>query len=93
METALERRQRLLARAARERERLAAELERYRPLAGVADDLVRVGRGIAAHPEWVVGAVVAVAVIRPRWLLRVAGRAWVAWRAVRTVKSFLRRVS
>ncbi len=92
MKTALERRQQLLAQAARERDRLAAELDRYRPLATLADDLIRIGRGLAAHPEWVVGAVVAVAVIRPRVVLRLAGRAWVAWRAIRTVRSFLQRV-
>ncbi|MFZ5557075.1 MAG: YqjK family protein [Pseudomonadota bacterium] len=89
MKAILDRRAQLLARAAGERDRLADGLNRYRPLAAVGDDLIRIGRSIAAHPEWIAGAVVLLAVARPRFLLRLAGRAWVVWRALRTVRGFV----
>jgi hypothetical protein len=91
MQDILDRRTKLLARAAGDRERFVAGLDRYAPAAAVGDELIRIGRSVAAHPEWIVAVVVIVAVVRPRFLLRLAGRAWVAWRTVRTVRSFLQR--
>lgn len=92
MNPLLERRARLLAEAAAQRERVAAAIERYRPAAALADEVVGIGRAVAAHPEWLAAAVVALALLRPRLLVRLAGRAWVGWRTVRAVRVLLRRL-
>jgi hypothetical protein len=88
----LERRARLVAKAAAEREQLAAGIERLQPAAAAGDALIRIGRTVAAHPEWLVAAGVVVAVARPRLILRLAGKGWLAWRAVRTLRRYLTRL-
>jgi hypothetical protein len=87
-----ERQARLAAQAAAEREQLAAAIERLQPVAAVGDALIRIGRNVAAHPEWLVAAGVAVAVVRPRLILQLAGKGWLAWRAVRTLRRYLTRL-
>lgn len=89
MSDILERRARLVAQAAAEREQLAAAIERCRPAAAVGDAVLRIGRTAASHPEWLVAAVVVVAVARPRLILRLAGKGWLAWRAVRTLRRYV----
>jgi hypothetical protein len=50
-------------------------------------DQVRTGWAwLRAHPEWPLGAVVVLAVLRPRRALRWGSRLWWAWRSWRRVQ-------
>ena len=49
------------------------------PLA-VADQVVAGARWLRRNPEWPLGALVVLVVLRPRRALRWAGRAWWGWR-------------
>jgi hypothetical protein len=86
----LDRQARLIARAQVERERIAAGFDRLRPYASLGDRAIRLGRGLAAHPEWPLIAIGAVAVFRPRWLWRAARRAWIVWRVWSAARGLLR---
>lgn len=55
---------------------------RVAPLAGLADRAVSTGRWVGRHPYWVVAAAVALAVWRPKGVMRLAGRGlwlWQTW--------------
>jgi hypothetical protein len=88
-----ERRALLVARAQGEREALAGTLRR----AEAALAWVERARGVlqdAAHrPLLVFGAVLALAVLRPRRALKLAAAGWSAWRLVRRVQRWWARLA
>ena len=72
----------LVERAAAERERIAAQFAPFRPPLALVDRSIAAGREVLAHPEWIIGALALILILRPRrslaWAQRgfVAGRAW-----------------
>lgn len=61
---------------------------RVAPLAGLADRAVSTGRWVGRHPYWVVAAAVALAVWRPKGVVRLAGRGlwvWQTWQRLQPV--------
>lgn len=83
------RKRQLLARSAGLRDRLGLHAEGLAPLARAAARLREAGAAIRRHPEWVAAAVVAVVVLRPRFVWRWAQRGFVLWRVGRSVHHLL----
>ena len=76
-------RARLVDRAAREREDIAHALQPFsRPL-GFVDRCLGAVRFVIARPPLLAGALLALALLRPRRTLRWARRAWGLWRSYR----------
>jgi hypothetical protein len=80
----------LLARAAVERERIAVQLRAWEAPLALVDKSVAVGRAIRRHPQWIVAAAVAFAVLRPRRAFAWARNGLIAWRAWRSISASLR---
>jgi len=74
-----ERRQRLLARSAALRVQLAQDAQGLAGPLAVADAVGGAARWLWRHPEWPLGALVVLVVLRPRRAWRWASRAWWAW--------------
>jgi hypothetical protein len=83
------RRARLLAQAQQERELLVGTLERLSPALRLADRAVETVHYLRTHPHWVAIAVVLAVILKPRRALRLASRAWVGWRALRSARRLL----
>lgn len=62
------------------------------PLA-VADQAVAATQWLRAHPQWVAGALLLVAVLRPRRALGWASRLWWGWGLYRKARSWLQRAA
>lgn len=76
-------RERLLVRSAELRVAVARQSQVLRTPLAVADQ-VRAGVGwLRRNPEWPLGALVVLVVLRPGRALRWAGRAWWGWRVWR----------
>jgi hypothetical protein len=82
----LERRERLVARAAAEREALARDIEPWRLPLALADRGISVLRHVKRHPEWLVGVVVLLAALRPSGVGKWLGRGWIAWQMMYTLR-------
>jgi len=80
-----ERRARLLARATGERAQLSMQLEAWRAPLSLLDKSIAAARYVRQHPEWVVVASVAFALIRPRRAFAWVRSGFIAWRAWRWV--------
>jgi hypothetical protein len=79
----------LLLRSAELRGRLATDaVVLQRPLA-LADRVREAWRWVSVHPEAPLAALVVVAVMRPRRMLRWGWRAWTAWRRLRRLQAWL----
>jgi len=79
------RKERLIARAARERAQIAAATRRWEQPLGVVDQALAAGRYLRAHPLLLVALVAAVVALQRRNLLRWAGRGFTAWRTWRVL--------
>lgn len=77
------RRAQLLSRAALERERVAAQLRAWEAPLALVDRSVAVARHVHRHPQWLIGAAVVLATLRPRRVLAWVRNGLVAWRALR----------
>lgn len=87
----IERQRQLVVRSAELRIAIAYEaLPLEAPLA-FADRVANIARGTRdwalAHPLWIVGAVVALVVAKPRRATRWARRGWRLWRLVRVAQA------
>lgn len=80
----------LLARAAVERERLSVQLQAWEAPLALADKCFAAARYVRRHPQWIVAAVVLLAVLRPRRALSWARNGLIAWRAWRWISQSLR---
>jgi len=80
-------RERLLARAAVEREHVSAQLRAWEAPLALVDRSVAAVRCVRRHPEWLVAAAVVLAILRPRRALAWARNGLLAWRAWRWVTS------
>lgn len=74
-----ERRERLVAQAAAQRTVLAQNLEPWRAPLALADRGVAALRYARRNPALLVGAMLMIAVLRPKRLGRGLGPAWTAW--------------
>lgn len=86
-----QRRQRLLVRSAELRMTLAAQAQVLQvPLALV--DQARAGvYWLRSHPQWPLGALALLAVVRPRRTLRWATRLWWSWGLYQRMQQWLSR--
>ena len=75
----------LLARAAVERERISAQLRAWEAPLALVDRSVAAARYIRRNPQWIIGAAIVFAVLRPRRAFAWARRGLIAWRAWRWV--------
>jgi hypothetical protein len=80
-----EQRERLVARAEAQRRTLEEDVEPWRGPLALADQGVAVLRHIRSHPEWLVGAVVLLAALRPRRFGKWLGRGWMSWKLLRAL--------
>ena len=80
------RRQQLQARNAVLRDRLAQQMQPLAAPLAMADSLRHAWRWITQHPELPLAGVAALALLRPRRMLRWASRLWWAWGAWRRMK-------
>lgn len=85
--TLAERRERLIAQAAAQRRALVQDIESWRIPLALADQGLTAVRNIRAHPEWLIGVVLVLAVLRPRRVGRWLGRGWVSWQVMRRLRS------
>lgn len=81
--------QRLQLQAAAQRVMILRALESATPAFGVAEKVRTGWRWAKGHPEWLAGIGVALLVARPRAMWRWAGRSFLAWRALRRLRSAL----
>lgn len=84
------RRARLMARAAVERERVSVQLHAWEAPLALADKSFAAARYVRRHPQWIVAAVVLLAVLRPRRALAWVRNGLIAWRAWRWISQSLR---
>lgn len=85
------RKQRLQLHSAQLRADFAADAVAFAPLFAAGDRVRDAARWLQGHPEFAVGAGVALLVARPRGLLAWARRSLVAWQAARRVRLWLDR--
>lgn len=81
--TLAQRRTALQARSAALRERLGGHGQALQPALRVADTALAATRWLKAHPQVVIGALVAVALLKPGKAWRWGTSAWGLWRTVR----------
>jgi len=86
------RRQALVARATEEREALRVQGRALAAPGRMADRVLAAASVLKSHPLVLAGAAAALPllVLRPRGITRWAGRAWMAWRALRALRDGLR---
>ena len=87
------RRAHLMARAAVQRERLCVQLHAWEAPLALVDKSVLAVRTIRRHPQWIVAALVLLAVLRPRRALSWARNGLIAWRSWRWISQSLRNLA
>ena len=85
------RQQRLLIRSAELRVTLAHQAQALQGPLALADQAVSGARWLRSHPRWPLGALLAVAVLRPRRALAWATRLWWGWDLYKKARSWLQR--
>ena len=80
------RRNQLMAKAAVQRSALAHALEPWRPRLALVDQGVAAVRAIGRHPALIAGAVLVIAVLRPRGTAKWLQRGWVVWQLGRSLR-------
>lgn len=84
-------RERLVARAAVQREEIVLLAKRWEKPLAVADRGLDALEYVRARPGLVIAAVAIVAVLQPRRAIRWARRIWAAWRGYRWVSGLVAR--
>jgi hypothetical protein len=82
--------QRLQLKSAAQREALVAAAAGLVPVLTLFDTVREGTRWLARHPEWLAGGIVALAVARPRVVLRWLERGFLAWQMWRKVEGWRR---
>ena len=80
-----EKRERLVNRAAQQRLALGRDIEPWRAPLPLADRGIIVVRYVRHHPQWVVGIVVLLAVVRPARAWKWLERGLISWQVVKTL--------
>jgi hypothetical protein len=78
-----ERRVHLVAQAAAQRRTLARDMEAWRTPLALTDQGLAALRYIRIHPQWLIGPILLLAVLRPRRVGKWLGSSWVSWRLTR----------
>jgi len=79
------RRAQLMASAAVERERIRMQLQAWEAPFALVDTGISAARYLRRHPQWIVGPLVLLTILRPRRVLAWTRNALVAWRAWRWI--------
>jgi hypothetical protein len=87
------RQQRLLIRSAELRVTLAHQAQALQGPLALADQAVSGARWLRSHPQWPLGALLALAVLRPRRALAWVTRLWWGWGLYKNARRWLRRTS
>lgn len=85
------RQQRLLIRSAELRVTLAHQAQALEAPLALADQAVSSARWLRSHPQWPLGALLALAVLRPRRALAWATRLWWGWDLYKRAHRWLQR--
>ena len=85
------RKQRLLIRSAELRVTLAHQAEALQAPLALADQAISGARWLRSHPQWPLGALLALAVLRPRRALAWATRLWWGWDLYKKTRRWLQR--
>jgi len=85
------RQQQLLLRSGRLRDELGRELQRLQPPLQLADRVHAGWLWLRTHPQWPLGAALALVVLRPRRAWRWGLRLWWGWRSWRRLQRWLQR--
>lgn len=85
------RKQQLLIRSAELRVTLAHQSQTLQGPLAWADQAVNGTRWLRNHPQWSLGALLLLAVLRPRRALAWAGRLWWGWGLYQRARSWLAR--
>lgn len=85
----LQRRQRLLVRSAQLRTAMASQAQDLKAPLGVVDRARAAVQWLYHHPHWPLGALAALAVLRPQGALRWVGRAVWGWAAFKRAQAWL----
>jgi YqjK-like protein len=88
-----DKRARLTARAAVERERLLLQLSVWEAPLALADKGYAAARYVRQNPLWLVAAVMLLVVLRPRRALAWVRNGLIAWRALRWISQSLRNLA
>jgi YqjK-like protein len=89
----LRRREQLVSRSAALRGDLLTQAGRLAPLGLVTGGANRALTCVQQHPQWVLGGLVLVLVLRPQRLWRWSGRLLATWQVARQAMPLLRRLA
>jgi hypothetical protein len=87
----LRRREELLLRSGRLRQEWSQQVQALRAPLGVADRAREAAHWLVRHPEWPLGVLVVIVLLRPARALRWSAYAWQGWSAYRRVQRVLGR--
>ena len=82
-----ERRERLIAQAAAQRQALAHDIEPWRTPLALADKGINALRFVSRHPKSIVGVIALIAILQPRSAGKWLGRGWVTWQLMHKLRS------
>jgi hypothetical protein len=86
------RQQRLLMRSSELRTNLADQAQVFKRPLSLIDQVRARLQWLYRNPQWPVGALLAVAVLRPRRAIIWSSRLWWAWNSVKRVESFIAKL-
>lgn len=86
------RREELLARSAVLRGQLATQVQAWQAPLALADQAVQGMHWLRRNPQWPLAGAALVVVLRPRLLLRWAGRGFWVWQLWRRLRPHVRRI-
>lgn len=87
------RKQALLIRSAELRVLMTQHARELQPPLALADQAMAATQWLRSHPQWVAGALLLLAVWRPRRALGWASRLWWGWGLYRKARSWLQRTT
>lgn len=86
MQQVIQRRERLVALADAQRAALGRAIEPWRMPLALTDQGLGALQYVRHHPQWLVGGVLLLAVLRPRGLGKWLGRGWVSWQLLNRLR-------
>jgi hypothetical protein len=87
MTQVVQRREHLVAKAAAQRAALGRAIEPWRTPLALTDQGLRALTYVRRHPQWLVGGILLLAVLRPRGLGKWLGRGWLSWQMLNRLRS------
>lgn len=87
MKQVAQRRERLVAQADAQRAALGRAIEPWRTPLLLADQGLSALQYVRQHPQWLVGGVLLLAVLRPRGLGKWLSRGWVSWQLLSRMRT------